>query len=451
MTRDAVSVEVECPSCGKKLRAPETSAGKHAKCPRCQGIIAIPTNAPAYRNGSRAASASSTTEQHTKSKTIQSAPRAAYNATANSTAEWTMLAPDKQQYGPVTKAELDAWAQEGRLDVSCQLYRSGWTDWKWAAEVYPQLNAPVAPVQSVPIGYPAAAPAINPFAEAGAPVSSNGDAPFAIDDFSASTEAARSPAPPVTAGQPPALPRVGVAPTSGRASASQTSGAAPNNDWLTVQIGLRIANYSCWVGLVGSTLFFLSLIVGVAAPPKDGTSIGLLAIMATWGAAGITTSSVSLVTGWFVCNAAPARIAGAGLLKGALLCVAVSLGAAACLTLLPLFGASTADSAKTLITLSKVLLGIIMIAGVASVALFGFFLGEVARFFGDLRLPSQALLFAAMQAGGCVWALLTFFVFTPDSHTLVILILIVHAAVAIGSVVWLGLLVRWAAGCIRRG
>ena len=362
-----------------------------------------------------------------------------------------MLAPDQQQYGPVTKAELDGWAKEGRLDASCQLYRSGWADWKWAAEVYPQLNAPSRSTAAQPAtgSYPAAAPTINPFA-GGAPANTNGDAPFQIDDFAAIGAVAHAPAVPAPAAALPARARTPVAQSSAR-PAAPSSTSTTDGEWTTVQIGLRIANYSCWIALVGSTLFFLSLIVGTAAPPKDSTSISLLAVMMTWGAGGIIASSVSLVTGWFVCKAVPSRIAGAGLLRGALVCVAVSLGAAAISSLLPIFSTNSFETAKTLGTVLKVLVGIVTVASVAAVALFGFFLGGVGRFFGDLRLAWQARLFAALQAGGCLWSLLTFYVLKPESQTLVILILVVYAALAIGSVVWLGLLVRWAAGCIRRG
>lgn len=35
-------ISTECPDCGKQLRAPESAAGKRAKCPQCGGVVPIP-------------------------------------------------------------------------------------------------------------------------------------------------------------------------------------------------------------------------------------------------------------------------------------------------------------------------------------------------------------------------------------------------------------------------
>jgi TM2 domain-containing membrane protein YozV len=35
-------IVVTCPSCGSKLKAPDTAAGKKLKCPKCQAPIAVP-------------------------------------------------------------------------------------------------------------------------------------------------------------------------------------------------------------------------------------------------------------------------------------------------------------------------------------------------------------------------------------------------------------------------
>jgi predicted RNA-binding Zn-ribbon protein involved in translation (DUF1610 family) len=41
-----VAIEVTCPSCTGRFSAPDNAAGKKAKCPKCGGVIAIPTAAP---------------------------------------------------------------------------------------------------------------------------------------------------------------------------------------------------------------------------------------------------------------------------------------------------------------------------------------------------------------------------------------------------------------------
>ena len=35
-------ITVFCPNCGKKLKAPDTAAGRKAKCPQCQTVLTLP-------------------------------------------------------------------------------------------------------------------------------------------------------------------------------------------------------------------------------------------------------------------------------------------------------------------------------------------------------------------------------------------------------------------------
>lgn len=37
-----MAIEVNCPSCSKRLRAPDTAAGKRVRCPQCQTAVAVP-------------------------------------------------------------------------------------------------------------------------------------------------------------------------------------------------------------------------------------------------------------------------------------------------------------------------------------------------------------------------------------------------------------------------
>ena len=53
---------------------------------------------------------------------------------------WHMQGPDGGQYGPVTRADLDQWVRDGRVNAQCQLLQEGWTTWQPAAQVYPQLS-----------------------------------------------------------------------------------------------------------------------------------------------------------------------------------------------------------------------------------------------------------------------------------------------------------------------
>jgi predicted RNA-binding Zn-ribbon protein involved in translation (DUF1610 family) len=41
-----VPIVVTCPTCHRQFKAPDTAAGKKAKCPQCGGVIQIPAAAP---------------------------------------------------------------------------------------------------------------------------------------------------------------------------------------------------------------------------------------------------------------------------------------------------------------------------------------------------------------------------------------------------------------------
>jgi hypothetical protein len=101
-------------------------------------------------------------------------------------AEWKVLTGEQEEYGPVTKTDLDGWVADGRLDKECQLLKDGWDQWKWADEVYPELaNGQAAAAPTPPGGpaistAPAAAPAgANPFAGLGGVTKSPPPAPSA--------------------------------------------------------------------------------------------------------------------------------------------------------------------------------------------------------------------------------------------------------------------------------
>lgn len=83
---------------------------------------------------------------------------------------WHVQTADGAHYGPVTKADLDAWVADERLDAECQVLMDGWDQWKWAEEVYPQLAAaPQAEgsfdaTATAPGGVPIVADDHNPYA-----------------------------------------------------------------------------------------------------------------------------------------------------------------------------------------------------------------------------------------------------------------------------------------------
>jgi hypothetical protein len=107
-----MAVEVNCAACGGKFRVPDTAAGKRIKCPKCKAPIDVPA------------------------------------------AEgWTLKTEDGAEYGPVTRADLDAWLAEGRITAECQLLQTGAAQWQWASDLYPELSASSQSAQTVAINF----------------------------------------------------------------------------------------------------------------------------------------------------------------------------------------------------------------------------------------------------------------------------------------------------------
>jgi hypothetical protein len=153
-------IEVFCESCQKKLRVPDTAAGKRIKCPKCQGVISVPAGdaaavggaatAPAIPTPSRLANKSSGSINVPKLNTPAPTPKSSIKLPSKAVVEqWYVQTEDGQQYGPVTRQELDQWYAEGRVTTDTQLLRDGGEQWQWASDLYPDL-APQQPAGGVP-------------------------------------------------------------------------------------------------------------------------------------------------------------------------------------------------------------------------------------------------------------------------------------------------------------
>jgi hypothetical protein len=107
------------------------------------GAVAAGSAAPSTRSAGGTgimppghAGATPNTTQQAASKPT---PQAAYRSTPQLPDRWFVKTGTGDEYGPVTKAELDTWLTEDRLDDDCQLLQEGWEQWKWASDVYPSL------------------------------------------------------------------------------------------------------------------------------------------------------------------------------------------------------------------------------------------------------------------------------------------------------------------------
>ena len=126
-----MSIEVPCTHCGKRLRVPDTATGRRVRCPSCQTILNVPADLGAAPNPS-------------------------------GVTKYYLQTPDGQNFGPISKQELDQWAGEGRVTATCQILAEGSDQWQWATDYYPHLAQATAPGASgIDIGGPSAAE--NPF------------------------------------------------------------------------------------------------------------------------------------------------------------------------------------------------------------------------------------------------------------------------------------------------
>jgi len=183
-----VPIDVNCPECSGRIRVPDKYAGKRVKCPKCQGGIAVPGG-------------------QTPRAPAPSQPAVAKRAASRAVPEeqWHVQTDDGEQYGPISKRELDQWVVDNRVDAGCQVLRDGWPQWKWAEEVYPQLAEPAAE--------PEPEPELGPIINAGQPTTPPDDNPFAGIGQTATAVGGQvnSFASPQTISQPPGLPATGGA------------------------------------------------------------------------------------------------------------------------------------------------------------------------------------------------------------------------------------------------
>lgn len=151
-------IDVVCPACQKKMRAPDVAAGKRVKCPGCQGPLQIPVapSAPATGATPSAVAAPRASDGISSSQVLPSnlaalpttpaSPGARFTnapgqkASGGAVERWYLLAEDGTQYGPITRPELDQWYKEGRITAQSQVLREGAASWQWAPEVYPLLQ-----------------------------------------------------------------------------------------------------------------------------------------------------------------------------------------------------------------------------------------------------------------------------------------------------------------------
>lgn len=165
-------IEISCTGCNRKLRVADKAAGRKVRCPQCETVLAVPgAKTPPASGDAPTRSPQSTTSRPS------AAPSRPAQPVQQPAEQWYVQLADEQQFGPISKGEMNAWARDGRISADSQLLREGDEQWQWATDVYPQLAAP-QPSQgiAVPVGsfqYGGSQDASNPYASPTA-----GNAPY---------------------------------------------------------------------------------------------------------------------------------------------------------------------------------------------------------------------------------------------------------------------------------
>ena len=134
-------VNVACTNCGRHLRIPDIALGKKGRCPHCNKVCllrgVIPVSNHVSIDTTSALHASDSAKNPATSEPV-SIPRG--TPVSASVDQWYLHSHDGKQYGPVTKSELNGWVAQGLLTSECQLWRDGWSAWRPATKIYPELS-----------------------------------------------------------------------------------------------------------------------------------------------------------------------------------------------------------------------------------------------------------------------------------------------------------------------
>ncbi len=148
-----MSIDIQCPGCGERLRVADHSAGKNAKCPKCQAVF------PVSATGAAEASPSPALGPEPRRAEPVATPAPPPGAPT-----WRMKTPTGETYGPVSRQELDSWVAEGRISADCQVLAEGSDQWQWARDVLPALaggGAAGAGVNVNPYSSPSFSPSVS--------------------------------------------------------------------------------------------------------------------------------------------------------------------------------------------------------------------------------------------------------------------------------------------------
>jgi hypothetical protein len=178
-----MGIKFLCPN-GHKLHVKTFLSGKKAICPKCGARVVVPAETPATAAlGSAGGARGDAMEGETLEATLVDsalaamapgpavaletghspaghAPPAAADAIAEAPAAvWYVRPASGGQYGPASGQIMRSWLEQGRVAANSLVWRDGWSEWRSAADVFPELSERLpAPTAA---GRPPSIPAAN--------------------------------------------------------------------------------------------------------------------------------------------------------------------------------------------------------------------------------------------------------------------------------------------------
>jgi hypothetical protein len=156
-----MGIKFYCPN-GHKLHVKAFLSGKKAICPKCGARVVVPSAVPeaaaAELGSSLAASTGETLEAALVDDALESMsslpaemPEVASQSAASDpiqeapSAVWYVRPAAGGQFGPASGEIMRSWLRDGRVGANSLVWRDGWSEWRSAADAFPQLASQLAP------------------------------------------------------------------------------------------------------------------------------------------------------------------------------------------------------------------------------------------------------------------------------------------------------------------
>lgn len=400
-------IVVTCPHCQKQLKAPSDRIGRAAKCPQCQQSFVMGEGTKVGGSASGiaiAAPVSGIGKANPPAPPVPpiNKPTAPHPAAPVVAPKWTLKIPTGDTYGPIERAELDQWFQEGRINAECQLLAEGEPRWRWASEVYPTLGGAHTAPQ-----VPHAAPQIGAAVGAGVAKGWNALGGF-VDNMVGQIE------------NNYASPQ-----TTNFQAAPQFSGPM-EIQWQSVVAGLRVTKWSLLFGGVMVAVFGLFTFFMSFRDPFSPRGWFVRTII-TFIAFCMYTSAAAFfgnLIGWLVQTEIPVRARTRQLLQLALGCFAVTF---VVVLIFFLFGLMEYGFIRGTVEYA---LPVIILVGLG---IYGCFLHTTNMFFGRRELRNLVMISFGLLAGTYFLYFIGTFISNPTMNSIMSLLLSLLLAAALGQ------------------